>query len=506
MSNYVRTTVTIPTYEHNRLQAASAENASLRSQVANLTSANGALQNNLNNANNRVQQANQKFETAINDLRNQNNAITARNAQLQAEIDRAYASCNDRIAANQTAMEGNLRQLREDMGNYVATSIAANNEVIQGLIDDNTTHITSMITALQEKTEADLSEVKNGLDGVKTGLAGLLDEAQALRDTAQDYMDQVDQLAAQIANTRHEILMPGRYAAVQSAIDRARSDVAACEGNNFLTSTAYDHARTAFESSLRFFEEVVMAEQEWQAQLSATEQLASVLDAQFENSRTIEPKPGVKLDVDYWSNDDLSAHRATFRSIRENLENPEQLSTQQLIDMQNSFQMVSANVDRTVADAWIAVHASQNIVRTAQRIYRQLENSGNLQVTAHSYEGGDQRGNYRFILTNPSSGMNVVVTVSVVRDGESVSIDAEADITDYGTMSVAAAEQMVRDAISSITAGQPGAGQPAVSCQSSGRVMHPDRANLNQWSGHTHQTPANTHQNSNNSRQTASKS
>ena len=495
MSNYVRTTITIPRSEYNQMQSAAANATSLRNQVNNLTRENGTLQNNLNAANNRLQQSNQKYEQAIADLRRQNSANTARNAQLQAEINNAYESCNSRIVANQTEMQENLQQLRDDMGNYVAASIAANNEVIQELINDNNAHITSMITTLQANTEAGLDEVRNDLNAVKTGLDGLLDSAQALRDAAEDYMDQVDNLALQIADTRHEVLMPGRYAELQTVIDRARADVTACATNDILTSVAYDHARTAFEESLRFFESAMLAEQEWQAQLTATEQLASVLEAQIESCSTIEPKPGVSLDVDYWSNDDLSANRATFRQIRENLQNPEQLSTQQLIDMQNSFQMVSTNVDRAVADAWVAVHTSQNIARTAQRIYRQLERSGNLTVTSHSYEDGDKRGNYRFILTNAGTGMNVVVTVSVIRDGDDVSVEAEADITNYGTMPVAAAEQMVRDAIQAVTSGIPG--QPAVTCQSTGQVLHPERANLHEWSGHTHQETVATHPNPN---------
>ena len=240
MSNYVRTTITIPRSEYNQMQSAAANATSLRNQVNNLTRENGTLQNNLNAANNRLQQSNQKYEQAIADLRRQNSANTARNAQLQAEINNAYESCNSRIVANQTEMQENLQQLRDDMGSYVAASIAANNEVIQELINDNNAHITSMITTLQANTEAGLDEVRNDLNAVKTGLDGLLDSAQALRDAAQDYMDQVDNLALQIADTRHEVLMPGRYAELQTVIDRARADVTACATNDILTSVAYD--------------------------------------------------------------------------------------------------------------------------------------------------------------------------------------------------------------------------------------------------------------------------
>lgn len=491
MSNYTYTTYTPPATQRIQQQSEATDAASLRRRIDDLTRANGTLQTNLENANDRAAAANRKYEQALADLRSQNDAAAARNAQLQQRIEEVYVDCNNRIAANTAQMQENLDQLRGDIGNYVTRSIEANNEVIQGLINQNNDTITAMITSLQNDAFEAIRNLDTKLDDVATNVDLLIGGANDLLDTAMDLMDRVDDLDHQIAATRHELLLPGRYAAVQALASTARNDITLALANPMNSPNAYDNTRTAFEETFRFFEEVRVAEQEWLAQLASAEQIASLLEEQFESSRQIEPKPGIKLDVDYWSNDEFSANLATFRDLQRRLKNPENLTTEQLIDLQNSFQMLSSNLDGVVANAWTAANTSQRVARTAERIRRHLEQDGYLLVISHSYEGDDQRGNYRFVVSNPNTRTNVVITVSVTGQGDDWAITSEGDITDYGTMSASAAEEMVRNAIGSIVTGADG--NPSVTCQSPGQILHPGRENMHGWKNPAHPTnnPAN---------------
>lgn len=482
MSNRTSTTITISRSKYDQLINESIDSTSLRNQVNNLTRTNGALQSDLDAARERIAQSSREYESMMTELRRQNRAQNARNAQLQSEINAAYENCNNRIAAHTAEVEERLEQMRQDTGELVQRSIEANNQIIEEIINRNNEEITAMVDDLREDTDRAITEVSNRLTNVHERLDALYDGADRLLGAANDYMDRIGDLEVQIARTRHEILLPGQYLAVQSIIDTARSDIALASGNPMNSSAAHSSARTAFRDALRFFELAHIEEQRWQAQLAATEQVASILAAQFESSTTVEPRPGVQLDVDFWSKEGLSENRRTFEAQREILSDPakrERLTIEQLEDMQSSFREISGKVDGVVADALASIYTSQNVVNTAERIRRRLRDAANLNVIGHSYEGGDQRGNYRFILENPTTGMVVVITVSVNSEGEDVAIEAEADITDYGHMAASDAEALVREAIEAITSGV--SGKPSVHCSNRGQVMHPERADLESW-------------------------
>lgn len=486
MSNYVSTTITVSRSEYDAARSAAARSASLSEQVAKLTDDNSALQANLDRANQRAAQASQRFDQAMEQLRRQNEEQTARNAQLQQRIQSVWQDCNGRIDAVTAQTQQDIRQLRTDLGTFVTDSINRNNALIEGIINRNNTELIARMDRMQKQTDADIQALHAALADIKGG-------DQELLNAALDLMDRKRELDRQIASTRHELLLPGKYKNVQEHANNADTDIRIAQKNPANSPNAFDKARTAYKEAFRFFEEIRLAELEWQAELAATEQVSVLLREQFENSRVITPRPNVNLDVEFWSHGDLSATRATFEQLQAQLQAPEKLTKEQLIDLQSSFRHISETLDEVVDDASIAAAASQQTTRTAEKIRRRLAQDGLLELSAHAFMGNDRRGNYRIIVKNPNTRAVVVVTVTVSRDGDQPVIHAEADIADYGTMSAASAEHLIRNVLADVNRNiSKLPEEPEVACHEHNRVVHPERSDIHSWTESKPVFPAKT--------------
>ena len=342
--------------------------------------------------------------------------------------------------------------------------------------------LTGMINNLQANTNAAIAAVNANLANLNQGAANLL-------DSALEFMDQVRLLQDAISKTRHDLLLPGKYAGLLAGINLAESNIAIAQNNPMNSSVARDKARAAFEESVRFLEEIAIAEQEWQAQLSVAEQLSALVAEQIESSRTIEPKPGRELDVNYWANNGIDINKEEYDKLADVLKKPDNLTTEQLVDLQQALVAVSRRIDETVADAYVRIATSQRISRIAEQIHRALNESGDLRVIAHAYEGDDKRGNYRFISRNDMTGLTVVITVSVAESEGGLQITPEADIIAYGNLPPMEAEAMVRGVMEDISEGNSRCTQTPDNA-----VLHPERGNIDEWK-HPHHASGHTHSN-----------
>lgn len=480
MSNYVSSTITVNRTTYNNMQRDAQAAAALRSDLARANRANAALTAQVNAANDRIAAAKQEFNNVWDAINAANNANAALDADLRAEINRVYNDSNSRIQALANTTQQNIRDLRIDFGNAIKDSIEANNRVIESAMNRSNEQLTGMINDLRADTNAAIATVNANLANLTQGAASLL-------DSALEFMTQIGLLQTQIAGTRHTLLLPGKYDSLLNFINLAQSNINLAQNNQMNAPVARDRAREAFEESVRFLEEIAIAEQEWQAQLSVAEQLSAIVAEQIENSRTIEPKPGRELDVNYWANNGIDNNKEDYDKLAGILKNPDNLTTEQLVDLQQALVEVSRRIDETVADAYIRIATSQRVSRIAEEIHRALNAKGDLRVIAHAYEGDDKRRNYRFISRNDLTGLTVVITVSVAESEGDLQITPEADIIAYGNMPPLEAEEMVRDIMGAISGGN------SRCTQTSGNaVLHPERGNIDEWkhpshaSGHTH--------------------
>lgn len=483
MSNYVSSTITVNRTTYNNMQRDAQTAAALRSDLARANQANAALTAQVNAANARIAAAKQEFNNVWDAINAANDASAAMDANLRAEITNIYNESNNRIQALANTTQRNLQELRTDFGNAIKDSIEANNRVIESAMNRSNQQLTGMINGLRADTNAAIAAVNANLTNLTQGAASLL-------DSALEYMTQIGLLQNRIADTRHALLLPGKYDSLLNCINLAQSNINLAQNNPMNSSVARDKARAAFEEAVRFLEEIAIAEQEWQAQLSVAEQISALVAEQLESSRTIEPKPGRELDVNYWANNGIDRNKEDYQKLADILKKPDNLTAEQLIDLQQALVEVSRRIDETVADAYVRIATSQRAVKIAEQIHRALNEKGDLRVIAHAYEGNDKRGNYRFISRNELTGLTVVITVSVAETNGELRITPEADIVGYGNMSPAAAEAMVRGIMEDISGGNARCTQTPANA-----VLHPERENIDEWkhprtgSAHTHTNP-----------------
>ena len=454
--------------------------AALRSDVA-------SMRRTIENLRASVDAAEARHRTAVKEINNMQRALDtananaqARDAELQQQIRSVYNDSIARMQRQAQATQQSIENLRVDFGNAIKDSIEANNRVIEQVINSNYRQLTGMINDLRAETNIAIANITTNLNTLNQGATNLL-------DSALDYMDQVQSLQNIISGTRHNLLLPGKYQSVIDLVNLAVSNIEIAQKNPMNASVARDKAREAFEESVRFIEDVAIAEQEWQSQRAVAEQISVVVAEQIENSRTIEPRPGVEVDVNYWANNGIDVNNEDYQGLAGKLKNPDNLTTEQLVDLQQAMLEVSRRVDETVADAYVRVGASQHMTRIAERIHRALHETGNLSVIDHSFEGNDKRGRYRFISRNTATGLTVVITVSAEEKDGNLNIKPESDIVNYGNMTVSDAEALVRDVMEEIS------GKENTRCtETSGNtVMHPERENLEAWrhSENVHQEP-----------------
>ncbi len=517
MSNWGESTRRITNNEYDRLSNAANRVGSLSSQIDSLSNLNEILRENIDSLSERlndnakerrrireeIQAANAKNDAKHGALRVElQNAIAATDARIEAarketvramddmrgEMHRSIAATNERIDSVRNETMRAMNDMRDDFTN----TIESNNRRIEAAMNRNNQILNGRIDALRRETNAAIAANTTAINNIVAADNDLLGQAQ-------EYREQTQVVQGMIEATRHQLLIPGGYQNVLDSVKQAERDIALADTNHANSPVARNNARMAFEEASRFYEEVCIAENEWQMRLSEAEQLAAVVEAQLDNSRTIEPKPGKEFDVDYWTYGDLASHEETLEGLRDQVDDPAELSKDDLINIQSALRNVSENIEHTHRDAYIAIATSQNVVEDAEKLRAELSAEGSFSVESHAYEGDDERGNYRYILRNPA-GLTVVVTINVNRE-EDVEIQTIADIVDYGTVDMHDAEDMVNSVLERLSGKTPDTWhREGVQCHNRGGVVcHPERADMNTWQHSQTQKPNRKPSNANNS-------
>ncbi len=472
MSNYVSRTLTVNRSTYESLQSMAAQAASLRDRLNDMQNDNRVLRSELSDANSYIRRSAAQFDDIWSEL--------DRNSEANDELREAIEQAHTRITDHAVEVQNSLEQMQSEFTTFVENSIHDNNLLIDSVMAENNRVLTEMIETVRDDTNRAIDELHNEVEGLVRGDRELLEEAQS-------YCSQLDGIVHAIEQTRHSLLLPGQFeASVKPQLGTARSDLTLAERNSSYAPTARSSARAAFLSALRFLEDVTTAEQEWQAQLVITERLSELVGEQLEGSRTIALTERFSADVDEWSHGALSETEQRLNDASGVLKSPEMLeslSTQELIDLQSSFGDISRELDSVVTSAYFECNTSQRMTVIAQRVNEALSSAANMQVIAHAYEGGDMRGNYRFITRNPSTMLTVAITVSRVSSEDTVSISTEADIVNYGNMPAETAERLVRETVNTVTNTVAGTVGGTSECRGSNEIVHANehREDIARW-------------------------
>lgn len=478
-----------------RQRAAQATNLQQANQLLNQLGAknDAALadyRNRINNMNATIDQLNQR-------LAQQGAAATKEAQALRQQLRDTVRESNDRMQAAmrksseqmrvmQNSFHEELAQTRQD----VADTIDANNRRIEAALRQTSQHLSREMEEMQDRISKDMAGLQSQLDSVETVVRASAENQGVLLDMAREYSRMAQELLADIQdNYRAELLCPGRLTQVRATYETGDRDIALAEKIPENSSTARASARQALEAAMTLHQDVIRAEQEWALHYQVAKQTLNTAQVQLEASRFLDlPEEGdVSVDVDRWTDGDLSAIESRLGALDRQLENAEGLSLKDLDGVQAAGLQISREVDDASLFALEAFFASQDRGEIAQDIANQLYTHG-LTVLDHCYQGSDQRSAHRLHLINRVTGLEIVITqVPESRDGTIVN-RLESDILNYGSLNAEYGDQIARSVLSSLS--ELGFEQTEVKTAEGFEHMPSNRqefADMQQW--RTEQTP-----------------
>lgn len=470
MSGIKETTRVITDREYRRLcdQAA---------RATTLTSANAALRR-MDEANRaerkRDQQRLNQMSTAMNrlstQLRQERADATKRENEFRRQLADTVAQADQRVQAEAAARKQDM----ERMDARFSAEMAAAQEQLQGEIRSNSARLQAAIEANDQAIRAHVDDMagrlQSRIDTVHSevsGLQGRMDAIDngnaALLEQARGYYDAANQVLADTrANYRAELLVGAdRLAQVQGALGKADAQLQTAAGadgkpgNPMNASVARLTASEAFEEAVRYRQEVLQAEQEWNQRYQAATQAVNAAQAQLEASRSVELR-GSSFDVDHWTDGELSGIAGRLHQLSGELQHAENASLEDLESYRENAVRRAEEIDAAAAFAVAAVEASQDRFTLTQQMAQELFDKFGLVFVqsdgryAGSYEGSDQRAAYRLHMKNPA-GLEIVITQTpVAQQGGAIATRITSDILNYGDRSVAEADETVRTILSTL--------------------------------------------------------
>ena len=423
-------TVTMSTYERDRLMRQA-------SQAQSLSVTNEALRRINNDLNRTVQDANSRITTLNGNINRVNSALAAqkKDADRQAEalrqqLQQAVRESNQRLSdqaqahARQLAdMQNGFQAAIDSTREEVASAMAANNRRIERVIADNNAALQSQIDSVQ----SNVTQVAQVVEGV-------VNSNDSLLAMARQYQAMADELNRDSRNYRCELLLPGELSGVLAAAEQAQSDITLSEKLPTNAPVARDNARIAYERAIEFHERIVRAEEAWNLANQAAAQAIVAARSQVEASREVEVTEGGRTattDVECWSNGGISALEQRVDGLESSLTGENTM--EELQQIRAAAEQLVADTQETVVFAMGATICSQSRPDTAAALGRRIKEATGLSLVSYGYDGNDQRAAHRMVLRNPHTGMEIVVIQKpeVQRDGTIVN-RLEHHVVDYG--------------------------------------------------------------------------
>ncbi|EIV94355.1 hypothetical protein [Frankia sp. QA3] len=315
--------------------------------------------------------------------------LSADNRRIERETGRRLAEQSARMMA---AIDENAASIRAD----TQAALAAQEQALR-----------SAIATERRTREREIAQLRSGLNEV------LADRQRAL-DVARQWLADADTIRELIEALPHEFLAPGRLAPLERELATARETAASGLGEAALAG-----AQRAYHglSDLRI--ELEEADRVWRLVHGAAREALLVVLAQIE-SRAVcagidehgEELADVQLDVDFWSQGELTALRADLEGELRRVDDAgTPLSTAELRALvERRAPELSDRLGEIVERAGLAQLGSQLRVNIADVVVQTLVENG-FELAEHTWAGEDERGSFFAKVAHPDGG-EVVVDVT----------------------------------------------------------------------------------------------
>lgn len=382
-------------------------------------------------------------------IRESNVRLQELSRQNEARVQELHTNFSNALTRTRSELADALDQTREDVANAIST----NNRRIEAAMRKNNQQLNSEMRALEERMHTELQDVHSKLDGIDASIQSISQNNNTLLQMAQEYAETTQTLLDEIRNNyRVEILCPGRLQPVVNSFESANREITESSRLPENSATARHAARVALEDAFRLYQDVVIAEQEWQLRYEETRQIINTTMTQLEASRRIEipDEDNIVVDVDQWADGDLTSIENRVETLENQINNPDMLNIETLGEMRVASLQISREIDDTSVFAVEAFYASQDRADIAEDIAEQLYDYG-LSVAEVSYCGNDKRSAHRIRLRSDRTGLEIVITQTpVLQPDGSIANNIESDILNYGTQDAEEAGRIVRDVINSL--------------------------------------------------------
>ncbi len=242
-------------------------------------------------------------------------------------------------------------------------------------------------------------------------------DAARKQKVAEAFVADLTRILTETGQLPHERFAPGQMAQVQRHVQDARSSVAAG-----IPEAALSTAQNAYWQLTDLRALVMQKEAEFiMLHQGALEQARTILEQARAHrhcelvSQHGDREEPLALEVDYWTQGELSNLEQALGAIERRLVSEEQtLRTEEVQDMLLRLDEMQARIPAIVENARNHILSSQLRYNTAELVASALATQG-FDVEAGVYEGGDQRGAYIAKVRNVA-GTEVVTVISPVPD------------------------------------------------------------------------------------------
>ena len=445
-----RKTITIDTADYNRLRDQAARATTLTEANNALNRMNQSLTNSMNQANNRINALNNNINSLNSQLRNVQNSsskeINALRTQLQNTVRESNRQLTQMAENNRQEMirlQGNFQNALEQTRRENANAIAANNRRIEATIAENNRRIDATIAENNRQTNRRIDAVQANVDNINNIIHSAQNDLNLLRDMAVEFTNTAQMLLNDSRKYRCDLLLPGELKEVERMLANALKQQQLPLVN---APVAQHAAEQAYESALAFHERIIQAEQAWLLRHRAAKESVAHAQGRIEASRSVVHE-GTTVDVDHWSEGDLSELTGTANELMDILdEDGDQLTLSDLDQIRVTGQWLEHETVETTAFALGAIESSQDRVDAAQDIADMLRDINGMQVVAHGYQGDDMRGAHRIHLRNNVTGLSLVITQSRNQGQNGQPGECfEIEVSDPGTSSVNDVHQITNE-------------------------------------------------------------
>lgn len=382
-------------------------------------------------------------------------AVDEMNLRNQQEASRAQWEL-EQLRARLT---GDLRRTREELDRSAAESraytdraVGESSRVIAEAMRRSEEALRGQLQGMGERIDGELRGIRSRMDAVEQSVQSAGRNRDALLEMAGEYLDTADLVARHTRESfRVELLCPGRLQPVLDRLESARREILDARKLPENAAVARREARQAFEEAVRLNREAAAAEQEWSAHYHAARETADAVSAQLEADAVLRLEADrAAVDVDRWTDGDLTALRARLGRIDGELAGAQALTLEELDGLREAGLQISREADDASVFAAEAFYASQDRGEIAQDAADQLAAFG-LTLLGHGYQGGDQRGAYRMHLRNNGTRFELVLTQTPeLRADGSIANRIESDILNYGSLNEERGDEIAREVLSSL--------------------------------------------------------